>query len=216
MAASIRRARLRPRHVADRDRDALAPQGQVPKGGPATGRQRRSDGRDLVGNRGVVAGLAPTVASAGTSIVQPVRAVGERDRPDSAAASVSGTTRQRLVSVPMPSISTTTSSPSARNTRRLAEGADPARVPVAMTSPGSRVKNREQNAISSATPWISSAVVASWRDLPVHPTAAPGARRGSGISSAVTIHGPIGQNVSRLLPASTARRRPAGRAPRRR
>ena len=67
-----------------------------------------------------------------------------------------------------------------------------------MTSPGSRVKKREQNAMSSATPWIRSAVDASWRTSPltVHRIER---RPGSGSSSRVTIQGPIGQNVSRLL-----------------
>ena len=63
----------------------------------------------------------------------------------------------------------------------------------------SNVKYREQCAMRSATPWTRSAVDASC-------IGAPSTRQrirsapGSGISSAVTIQGPIGQKVSRLLP----------------
>ena len=52
--------------------------------------------------------------------------------------------RQRFTSRPMPSISTTTSSPSASQTGGSRNAPTPAGVPVAMTSPGSSVKAFEQ------------------------------------------------------------------------
>ena len=61
------------------------------------------------------------------------------------------------------------------------------------------MKLREQNDSSSATPNTISAVFESCTVSPFTRVRRPSAC-GSGNSSAVTITGPIGQNVSRLLP----------------
>ena len=64
-----------------------------------------------------------------------------------------------------------------------------------MTSPGSRVSEREIQAMSSATPKTMSAVRPSWRSSSLTQVRMPSAC-GSGTSSAVVIHGPKGPNVS--------------------
>jgi hypothetical protein len=75
----------------------------------------------------------------------------------------------------------------------------PSGVPVAMTSPGSRVKPCESTAIHSSTAKIIFEVWLDWRVSPF--TRSVMLRVcGSGISSAVTSTGPIGQNVSSDLP----------------
>src|SRR6266487_195951 len=71
----------------------------------------------------------------------------------------------------------------------------PGGVPVAMTSPGSRVNDAEHQLIRWLTGKYMSAVEADWvgEPLMMHWILRP---FGSGISSAVTSTGPIGQNVS--------------------
>jgi hypothetical protein len=77
----------------------------------------------------------------------------------------------------------------------------PSGVPVEMTSPGSRVITLEMNAIASATGKTIADVCASCSTSP--PIVSVMRRScGSPSSSAVTIHGPNGPNVSMLLPAS--------------
>lgn len=70
---------------------------------------------------------------------------------------------------------------------------------MAITSPGSRVVNVEQYDTIEATSWIIRLVDACWTTSPstvVVRSNAPG----SGISSAVTIHGPHAPDRSKFLP----------------
>jgi hypothetical protein len=80
----------------------------------------------------------------------------------------------------------------------------PAGVPVAMMSPGSSVRPREQVSISVGMSKIMSRVIASCRSSVSPPDGVTQPRtrvsRASS-SSAVTIHGPIGQKVSQFLPS---------------
>jgi hypothetical protein len=73
-------------------------------------------------------------------------------------------------------------------------------VPVAITSPGYSVMPREQVSISVGMSKIMSFVRPSWRSAPLTQPRTRVARPSS--SSAVTIHGPIGQKPSKLLPSS--------------
>ena len=81
----------------------------------------------------------------------------------------------------------------------------PAGVPVAMMSPGYSVMPREQVSISVAMSKIRSRVRPSCRSSGLPPRGVTQQRtrvsRASN-SSAVTMHGPIGQKVSKLLPRS--------------
>ena len=80
----------------------------------------------------------------------------------------------------------------------------PAGVPVAMMSPGSSVMPREIVSISVGMSKIMSRVRASCRNSGSPPAGVTQPRirvsRASS-SSAVTIHGPIGQKVSQFLPS---------------
>ena len=77
-------------------------------------------------------------------------------------------------------MSTTTSSPSRRNRGGSRKTPTPPGVPVAMTSPGSRVMNREQKAMRLGTSWTISDVLASWMTSPLtrqRMRSAPGIRQ---------------------------------------
>ena len=98
-------------------------------------------------------------------------------------------------------MSTVTSSPSRSQRGGVLAIPTPGGVPVAITSPGSRLIVRVTNAISSATPKIICAVDES---CTVSPPTSHRIRSvcGSGISSVVTSHGPMGRNPSIALPSS--------------
>src|SRR6476469_932541 len=119
--------------------------------------------------------------------------------PTAAPAPTPISVRRRFVSRPMPSISTVTTEPSARNRGGSRNTPTPPGVPVAITSPGSRLNAWEQWLMISATPKNIIAVFDDWTTSPstVQEIAW---RCGSPISSAVTSAGPIGQNVSSDLP----------------
>jgi hypothetical protein len=76
----------------------------------------------------------------------------------------------------------------------------PAGVPVEMTSPGISVMPREQVSMSVGMSKIRSTVRPSWRSSPLTQQRTRVSVPSS--SSAVTIHGPMGQKVSKLLPRS--------------
>ena len=122
-----RLARLRPRHVADRDRDPRHPSGTRSRsGGPATGRSRAARTAAISSaTAGRCAGRT-TVASSGTSISQALGAVGEGHaagparRPSRHHPATVPEASRRARSRPRPS------SPSSRKTRRLAERPDAA------------------------------------------------------------------------------------------
>ena len=99
----------------------------------------------------------------------------------------------------MPSIDTVTTSPSASSTGGSRKIPTPPGVPVAITSPGSSVNAIEQWLMIAATPKYICAVLACCRTSPLTRHSISSAC-GSGISSAVTSAGPIGQNVSSDLP----------------
>src|SRR3984957_5448250 len=99
----------------------------------------------------------------------------------------------------MPSIETSTRSPGTSERGGDMKSPQPHGVPVSRTSPGSSVKLCEQNDSSSATPKIMSAVEEFCTSSPLTRVCSTSAG-GSGSSSVVTITGPSGQNVSRLLP----------------
>ena len=73
-------------------------------------------------------------------------------------------------------------------------------MPVAIRSPGSSVIVRLIEATSSATPNTICAVLEDWSSRPFRRSRIASAC-GSGISSAVTSHGPHGRNVSIALPS---------------
>ena len=100
----------------------------------------------------------------------------------------------------MPSISIRTTSPGPSHFGGSKPMPTPDGVPVAMTSPGYSVMPREQVSISVSMPKIMSGVRASWRSSPLTQPRTRVSRASS--SSAVTIHGPIGQKVSKFLPRS--------------
>ena len=79
--------------------------------------------------------------------------------------------------------------------------ATPAGVPVLITSPGRSTMNWLRYQTRWSTPKIMSAVVPSCRGSPLTQSRRPSAC-GSATSSAVTIHGPSGLNVSQFLPLS--------------
>src|SRR5579883_2504059 len=95
-------------------------------------------------------------------------------------------------SVPMPSISVSTTSPSCRYSGGLRAKPTPLGVPVAMISPGSSVMPSESSAMIWGMVKIIILVLESCLRTPL-----TSRRRlrfcGLSISSAVTIHGPIGQ-----------------------
>src|SRR4051812_5999670 len=125
--------------------------------------------------------------------------------PREADSAIHGRTRplhrgqtQRFSSSPMPEIEMRTVSPAFRKRGGSKPMPTPAGVPVAMMSPGRRVVPAEIVAIRVGMSKMRSRVLALWRSSPLtqHFTS-----RFSGSSaSAVVIHGPMGQNVSRVLP----------------
>ena len=98
----------------------------------------------------------------------------------------------------MPSISTSTTSPSPMKRFGSRQTPTPDGVPVMITSPGSSVNARDAWAIVWAMLKIMSRVCPPERLAGDCGAYAKGLR--IPISSRVTIHGPSGQNVSRLLP----------------
>src|SRR5438876_4913056 len=102
-------------------------------------------------------------------------------------------------SVPIPSISTFTTSPGWRKTPR--PNPTPDGVPVESTSPGSSVIVCERNASRSPMLWVRSSVRAScmtWSFTVVLRLR----RSGSSMNASGTRYGPMGQNVSAHLPMS--------------
>ena len=77
--------------------------------------------------------------------------------------------------------------------------ATPDGVPVAMMSPGSRVMPAEMWAISSGTPVIICAQLASWRTSPLTSVRSVISPMG-GAAAASSTTGPSGANVQRLAP----------------
>src|SRR5205823_12549922 len=153
---------------------------------PVTGQVERDDGR-LLAHQGPDRPRPDAAESAG------------HEEPFASCRAHVLSRLHRLTSRPMRSISTTTSSPGASQTGGFRKAPTPAGVPVAMTSPGSRVNACEQWLTISATPKYRSDVRADWRSSPLirHRMRTSGA---SPSSSMVTMHGPIGQKVSRDLP----------------
>ena len=100
---------------------------------------------------------------------------------------------------PRPATPRSTTSPGLRNSGGLQPAPTPEGVPVAITSPGSKVMNSLRWLIRKATGKIMSAVLPVCRRLPL--TSSHRSRRcGSATSSRVTSHGPIGAKLSELLP----------------
>jgi len=88
----------------------------------------------------------------------------------------------------MPSMRTSTRSPGR-------SGPTPAGVPVAITSPASRVMTADTRATTSSTGKTKPLVLPTWRSSPlthVSTSAALGSR-------SVEMHGPMGQKVSKAL-----------------
>src|SRR6478736_2139978 len=99
---------------------------------------------------------------------------------------------------PNPSIPNSTTSPARRKRGGLRPAPTPAGVPVLSTSPGKSVMNELMYAISSGTENSMVLVRLSWQDSPF--TFSHNLRSEASIASAVTTKGPIGANVSALLP----------------
>ena len=100
---------------------------------------------------------------------------------------------------PTPSTSIRTASPATNHFGGSKLAPTPAGVPVETTSPGSRVKTVESSATMSQHEKIMSSVDESWRSSSL--TQVRRRRRwGSGTSSVVTSHGPIGPWVSKDFP----------------
>ena len=112
-----------------------------------------------------------------------------------------GSSTTGLVSTPTPSTSTSTTSPATSQRGGSDAAPTPAGVPVASTVCGSSVATVDRWAIISATVKIMSDVVPSWRTSPLTRVRTRN-DWGSGISSAVTTHGPTGPWVSNPLPSS--------------
>lgn len=83
--------------------------------------------------------------------------------------------------------------------RRFAHRAHARGVPVSIRSPGSKVMACDRCSTMLYTSNTISLVFESWRDSPLT-VQAMRSDCGSGMSPAVTIHGPNGQWVSKLLP----------------
>mmetsp|Transcript_23902 Transcript_23902/g.66231 ORF Transcript_23902/g.66231 Transcript_23902/m.66231 type:complete len:334 (+) Transcript_23902:467-1468(+) len=106
-------------------------------------------------------------------------------------------------SVPIPSISHSTTSPGTSHRGGFRKQPTPGGVPVAITSPGRSVVKRETKAIMSSTPKTSSRVLESWRVSPLTRQRMPVLCTVSRlISSGVTITGPIGAYPSMAFPRS--------------
>ena len=99
----------------------------------------------------------------------------------------------------MPSISMLTVSPGDRYCGGSNPSPTPDGVPVEMMSPGSSVIASEMNAMTSATEKTMSPHDESWRSSPETVVRIQNVA-GSKPSSGMTAYGPIGANVSRLLP----------------
>ena len=119
---------------------------------------------------------------------QPVRAGGDE------AIGV-GRVGDDVAQQPEPVAVTVTSSPGCRYFGGSNPIPTPTGVPVAITSPGSNVIPAVRVSMMVGTSKISSAVLVSWRSSPL--TLVCSCRLVMSTSSAVTAHGPIGQNVSR-------------------
>src|ERR1039458_5112845 len=104
-----------------------------------------------------------------------------------------------LTSRPMPSTCTAASSPGSSHRGGLRAKPTPAGVPVEIRSPGSRVITLERNAISWGTPKIRLLVLELCISSPLR-VSEMASLCGSSISSAVTMTGPMGANVSNVFP----------------
>src|SRR5271170_3650955 len=105
-----------------------------------------------------------------------------------------------LSRVPIPSMVTSTRSPALSQRCGLRHNPTPSGVPVAMMSPGSKVMMCDRNSMMAGTSKIILEVLLVCRISP--PIFNCSSRFcGSGISSRVTNHGPIGAKPSKFLPA---------------
>src|SRR5208283_4530196 len=104
-------------------------------------------------------------------------------------------------SSPMAGMSTRTSSPGRNQRGGFLAAPTPDGVPVETMSPGSSVNTLDKYATSSGILKIRCFVLESCRISPLISIRMSSAC-GSGISSFVTIHGPIGAKVSKVLPIS--------------
>ena len=99
-------------------------------------------------------------------------------------------------SVPIGGIEISTISPLFKYFGGLKPIPTPAGVPVAMMSPASKVEPLESSVIRRGTEKMNSPVLPSWR---ISPFTLVTISNVAGAASRSSMHGPTGQNVSRLL-----------------